>query len=130
MAAAGLCHLSRFRRLVLSLLGALALVWLWANRVGPRRIAAAMRAPWHARAAATAVRGARGAAAFGPPPGAASLVWVMLGDSHFQPYLLESIRQARIFNRNEYFFLVVDSRHFNNSHPWIPALDKMQVRGR
>jgi hypothetical protein len=61
---------------------------------------------------------------------AASLVWVLLGDPHFQPYLLESVRQARIFNKEELFFLVVDPHFFQWNHTWVPSLQKYKVRAR
>jgi hypothetical protein len=74
-------------------------------------------------------RGTRRARACCGAPGAASLVWVMLGDSHFQPYLMESIRQARLFNRDEFFFVVVDPRHFAWNHSWVEQMDALRVRG-
>ena len=58
----------------------------------------------------------------------ASLVWVLLGDTHYQPYLLESIRQARVFNPNELFFLVVEPRFWPSNHSWIKPLKKLGVR--
>ena len=63
-------------------------------------------------------------------PGAASLIWVMLGDSHFQPYLMESIRQARLFNRDEFFFVVVDPKHFAWNHTWVPEMALLKVSAR
>jgi hypothetical protein len=53
----------------------------------------------------------------------ATLVWVMLGDTHFQAYLLESIWQARIFNPRSRFILVVDHEWLPGNHSWVPALD-------
>jgi len=60
--------------------------------------------------------------------GEASLVWVLLGDTHYQPYLLESIRQARVFNPNELFFLVIEPRFWPSNHSWIKPLKKLGVR--
>ena len=57
----------------------------------------------------------------------ASLVWVLLGDTHYQPYLLESIRQARVFNPTELFFLVVEPRFWPSNHTWIKQLNKYRV---
>lgn len=131
----------RIKRTIFSLMCALVLLFLTVNRVGPRRIAQAIGlfvgkplrpVTAHSPTAAAAGRAVQarggGKRSCCGPPGAASLIWVMLGDPHFQPYLLESIRQARIFNPTEFFFVVVDTRFFNDSHPWVPEMDKLNVR--
>jgi hypothetical protein len=71
--------------------------------------------------------GAGGVSSGGMGGSEASLVWVLLGDTHYQPYLLESIRQARVFNPNELFFLVVEPRFWPSNHTWIKQLNKYRV---
>lgn len=56
----------------------------------------------------------------------ASLVWVLLGETHFQPYVLESIVQARLFNRDAPFFLVVDPT-LAHAAGWDEQLDSLRV---
>ena len=100
----------RFFRLLL-ILGA-AYVYLFENgapTLAPAAGARRRRAPVYA--AAPAAR----------PP--ATLVWVMLGDPHFQAYLLESIWQARIFNPRTPFILVADAEWLPANHSWGQALD-------
>lgn len=62
--------------------------------------------------------------------GRPSMVWVMLGDPSFQPYLLESVQQARVFNADECFFVVVDPHYFAWDHAWVPQLRSLKVRER
>ena len=124
---------------------AVVLLFLMSYRIGPRAIAQALGLATPRRAlhdggkhrfsSASKLAGARGGSAAAAvrgskccgPPGSASLIWVMLGDPHFQPYLMESIKQARIFNPTEYFFVVVDARHFNDTHPWAKQMDDLDV---
>lgn len=55
-----------------------------------------------------------------------SLVWVALGDApQFQPYVLESIRQARVFNPRASFYIVFDDPRLvgpTADHPWLAEL--------
>ena len=135
----------RFKRLIFSLLCALSLILLTVYSIGPRSIAIALglvvgsggrrsnrRSPVSPSAAKLA--GSRKVRSGGDgccgPPGSASLVWVMLGDSHFQPYLMESITQARIFNPTDFFFVVVDAAHLNDTHPWCKQMDDLNVSAR
>lgn len=44
----------------------------------------------------------------GSPPLAPCLVWVLLSTTHYQPYILDSIRQARMWNPGVPFYLLAD----------------------
>lgn len=66
------------------------------------------------------------AGAAGGAGGRASLVWVLLGETHFQPYVLESIAQARLFSPNAPFFLVVDPG-LARAAGWDTRLDALGV---
>ena len=117
---AGCCTRRRRGRLLrlLLLLGAAA-VYLFDSGAPPAAAAAAAASARRRAPVFSAASSARGAAA--APP--ATLVWVMLGDTHFQAYLLESIWQARIFNPRSPFILVADAEWLPHNHSWVPALD-------
>ena len=118
------CPRRRRRRLALPLLLLLALyAWHLESRAppsppSPLRRRASPRAPPAAPAPPSALSAA-------PPP--ATLVYVCLGDTHFQSYLLESIWQARIFNPASRVLLVADEAWLGPAHPWVPALEEARV---
>lgn len=58
--------------------------------------------------------------------GRASLIWVLLGETHFQPYVLESIAQARLFSADAPFFLIVDPLLAHGAG-WDARLDALRV---
>ena len=58
--------------------------------------------------------------------GHASLVWILLGELQFQPYVLESIAQARLFNTEAPFFLVVD-KALASAAGWDERLNALAV---
>ena len=68
------------------------------------------------------------AAAPPPPPPPPSLVWVLLGDTHFQAYLLESITQARLLNPTTPLYLVCEDMWLGEGHEWVPALNAAGVQ--
>jgi hypothetical protein len=114
---------------VFSMLSALLLLLLYYYNIKPKFIAKLLGnvAPLRAPVSLTASL-SQNVVADARRRRAASLVWVLLGDPHFQPYLLESVRQARIFNREELFFLVVDPHFFPWDHRWMKNLKRMRVR--
>ena len=121
------CTGSRWRRLrILALLGAALYLFLGPTTLSApaASLLAAARAQ---RAAAAAATAALAAAAPPPPPPPASLVWVLLGDTHFQPYLLESITQAKLLNPGAPLYLVCEEVWLPDSHAWAPALDAAGV---
>lgn len=92
---------------------------------------------WPAEDTATVVvtpssrRAVDGASSPGPPETAitaASFVWVLLGDTHFQAYTLESIRQASLMNPGAPLWLVCERAWLNESHAWSPRLAELGVR--
>ena len=75
----------------------------------------------------TRQRGVRSAAAVGGSGGGrASLVWILLGETQFQPYVLESVAQARLFNAETAFFLVVD-KALASAAGWDERLNALAV---
>ena len=46
------------------------------------------------------------------------IVWVLLGDPHFQPYIWESIVQARLWNPDAALHLLIDPTHIASNPVW------------
>lgn len=63
-----------------------------------------------------------------PVYGGAQFVWVLLGDTHFQAYTMESITQARLLNPTTPFWLVCDEEWLGEGHKWDDALRVANVR--
>lgn len=62
----------------------------------------------------------------------ASIVWVLLGDPHFQPYLLTAIEQARFFNPHLNFYAIIDPAFLEPPNcgracSWPSELDALRV---
>jgi hypothetical protein len=62
----------------------------------------------------------------------ASIVWVLLGDPHFQPYILTAIEQARFFNSHTAFYVCIDPAFIEPPHcgkfcSWPSELEKLSV---
>ena len=130
MARAACLPEKRFRRSLLTMLLSFALLVLYYTHWSPRAIARLLgvrgRAPAQHHGRASYARLASG----GVGGSEASLVWVLLGDTHYQPYLMESIRQARVFNPRELFFLVIEPRFWPSNHSWYEPLRQYNVRAQ
>jgi hypothetical protein len=131
----GWCTGSRWRRVRLLALLLIGLYLFWSPSslglaslslaAGGSGALAAARLMHASKAAPSAPGGGGGGPAAPPPP--PSLVWVLLGDTHFQPYLLESIQQARLMNPGTPLYLVCEEVWLGEGHAWVPALDRAGV---
>lgn len=95
---------SRLRRLRMILLAFLAcVIFFWDSKRGAPSFLAS-------GGVAAAGRAASSQSSVSAPEAAprATLVWVLLGDTHFQAYILESMRQAKLLNPESDLWLVCD----------------------
>jgi hypothetical protein len=123
------CTGSRWRRLrVLALLAAALYLCLSPSSLGAST-AALVAAARQQRATAAAATAALPLLLQPPqPPPPPCLVWVLLGDTHFQPYLLESITQAKLLNPGTPLYLICEDVWLPETHAWVPALDAAGVQ--